>query len=73
MHAVAVPRECAGPAAPLHPMLYFHFYAGGRAHIYIVGVSAYYLLLPSTTWGQGRQPSSSRSECFGCFGDSDVV
>ena len=54
-------------------MLYFHFYAGGRAHIYIVGVSAYYLLLPSTTWGQGRQPSSSRSECFGCFGDSDVV
>ena len=49
------PRECAGPAAPLYPMLYFHFYAGGRAHIYS-GVSAYYLR-HSTTWGQGRQPS----------------
>ena len=40
MHAVAVPKgvcwSCCR-AAPLYPMLYFLFYAGGRAHMYTVG------------------------------------
>ena len=59
MHAVAVPKgvcwSCCR-AAPLYPMLYFLFYAGGRAHMIRW---AGFCLLPSTTWGQGRQPSSS--------------
>ena len=38
MHAVAVPKGVCWScyrAAPLYPMLYFLFYAGGRAHMYL--------------------------------------
>ena len=58
MHAWRCPRECAGPAAELP--LYIQcstssFMQGGVRTCIRWG----FCLLPSTTWGQGRQPSSS--------------
>ena len=75
MHAVAVPKgvlvllplyiQCSTSSFNVSFMQ-----AGGGVRTSIVG---FLLTTYSTTWGQGLQPSSSRSECFGFFGANDVV